>query len=276
MANGSLTAQDYQGLNPEQIAQVRQLGQQSRQQKMQMLQMAIDSKVQQKKMQIDAQRADAYDQMVQAQTLQAESAAKAQRRKMEAAERKSRFLESMRNTTLKTQWGDMPAIQALTMKEYGIPIKAQEGDKVIDTFQDDEGNIKALVVRNGGVEVTEEFEDLRGFDKQPEKEVQLSPGQRAEETTRGRQRAEVGTPAWNEKLEEMGGLDYRSAVNQRTAEGNRKAKRIKRDKAVKDLWNRWASIEGAKDVQFADGPKGRGFYLVYDDGTAKYLTGDVQ
>jgi hypothetical protein len=275
MANGALTAEDYQGLNPEQIAQVRQLGQQSRQQKMQLLQMAIDSKIQERKMQIDAQRADAYDKMVQAQTLQAEAAAQAQRRKMEDYERKSRFLESMQNTTLKTQWGEMPATQALMMKEYGFPIKAQEGDKVIDTFQDDEGNVRALIVRNGSVDVTSDFEDLQGFDKLPDKEVQLSPGERAEETARGRTKGDIGSADWIADLKEAAGRQYELTAFSPRKEDQRKAKKLLRQQAKNSIWNIYGQEEGAQEVLFADGPKGPGFYLTYDDGTAKYITGDV-
>jgi hypothetical protein len=158
----------------------------------------------QRKLRIDQQRADAYERMTTAQANKADLQAAEAKNEISQLEQQDAFLKKAGGTTLQTNFGEMSLFNTMMLQKLGLPIAAAEGDKVVDTFADDEGNVRALVVRNGKVDITDQFEDLQGFEKMPSKEteVRLGPEAQSEARTMGTQKAKVKSADWLAKQRE--------------------------------------------------------------------------
>lgn len=180
---------DFGGMSPEQMTAVGQLaqqvaGQQQRQQqleqeakanrinqKMEMLRLGTTRAMNEKKLKVEQQRADAYDRMVQAQQQQATTAAQQAEAEMAQLQKQEQFLENAGATTVKTNAGDMPLAEAMTIaemggKEAGFKITDEEWKKVATTTNKEGRTVLHMLQPSTGktkdVETTaiEESEDV--------------------------------------------------------------------------------------------------------------------
>jgi hypothetical protein len=134
---------------------------------MQMLETAIGQKMEQKKLQVQKQRADAYDKMADAQTRQADMSARKLRAEMDKLKRQEAFLDKASSIPVKTTAGEMSMATAISLAKMGAPGLEITDDewKYIDTITNSEGKPVNMMMhpRTGEVkEVEASFEEMPG------------------------------------------------------------------------------------------------------------------
>jgi len=285
-------AESLRGMSPEQAAQATQLAvqalqnrqaqqQQSQQftqeMKLKKVEMALQQRAEKKRLAITKQKADAYDQMATAQRLNAETSYENARQSARSLEMKERLLDSLRNSTFTLEDGkEISGLTAAAMASKDIPVNLAGPDKVIETLADEEGNVKALVQRKGKLEVTEEFEDLRGFERMPSKETEVyGPGEKAEARTIGTQRAKVKTDEWAKdfvkNFRSINPEAHRKMTRGKDKETILEGKRVARERAAETL----ATIHDVPEVRFGKFNGRIGFWKENENGELEYIRGDI-
>lgn len=87
--------------------------------KMALIQQQTDTILNKKKLEVEKQRANAYDRMVQAQEMQAMTAARQAQAEMEQLQRKENFIANMSSVNVDTNAGKMPLSLAMTVADMG-------------------------------------------------------------------------------------------------------------------------------------------------------------
>jgi hypothetical protein len=164
---------DYRGLSPEQAARVSALGQQNRQQitqnlmnlaaqslderqfaeqkrqarvneKLKKTQIALNNMFQQKKLKLQEQRNEAYQQSLDQQAELSEAKIGEIRANQRRAEQQLAVMEGMERTKVQTNLGEMNAYQFSVLSKVGVPVEAQESEwKKFGTIEAEDGQ-KAL------------------------------------------------------------------------------------------------------------------------------------
>jgi len=291
--NGLNLAKALGGMNPEQAQRATQMAVQALQQrqsqqqqsqqfdrkmKLKKVDMVLQQRAQKMKNAIAQQKADAYEQMATAQSLNAQTSYANSQRKLRELEMKEQINDILRNKTFTLENGEeISGITAAAMSEKDINVKLAGPDKVEGTFADSEGNVKALVVRNGKLQASDEFEDLQGFETMPSKEteVRLGPGEVSQRRKEGTQRAEVKSSDWAQDFREdvLYSKDEKvyTALTAGRGEEKLKAKQKAREYAAEEL----STVLGGEEVRFGKYKGKIGFWREGENGELEFVRGDI-
>jgi len=313
MVMKGLSASAYQGMTPEQIAQTRSLGQQDTQQamsfakalsqaginqeqltlqqqqleetkraqrtqeKMQVIETVLNQKMGERKHKIEAQRADAYSRMAEAQARQADSTVAKHQKEIQQADNQARLIEDMQNFKVPTNMGEINLGTAYLLQSSGLDVKIASEDSVVQTFVGDDGSVRALAIINGRLTETDEFEHLQGMLPAPHTEIQ-DVRTRSREQSMGTEEANIKSAKWVQQMIEdlqsndrMGfGLLMREAAD--NPEAWRSAVITLRETTVARL----EGMYGTGRVGFGEQDGRRGFYTLDDEGNlVNFIRGDV-
>lgn len=148
---------DYRGMSPEQATRIAALGQQNRQQmadfakalagqqlqerkfaeqkrqarvneKLQKVRMALDQAVQQKKLKLQEQRNQAYQQQVESQADLTEAKLNKLKSEQRRLDNQLKVLEGMQGSEVDTNLGKMSAYEFAILKQLEVPVETQDSE----------------------------------------------------------------------------------------------------------------------------------------------------
>lgn len=214
---------------------------------------AIDTKIQQQKLAIQRENAEALNNLREAKT---DKAIMEKRR----LERKQEIIESSTETTVNTNMGEMSPAKMMVFNNAGLDVKPAE-PQVVDTFTNEDGSMKALTVTPGksGLQV-EDLEGLQGYRNMPDKKEVLGPGAK----TKAREGAKRGIEAARDSEWRQNRIEYFKEANPEYDRilnfSNDQAEIQEAEQALIESLKTNMEVQTDDSISVRKGPKGVGFY----------------